>query len=202
MANLTWQQWAQKMAQRPGRVRAAMQAATTEVVNVTHAASKRLMTQLIYDIPEDRTGWSYGKKGKSGKAPRKTTVRFPNPTGAGTKTGQRKVSGKSGAEHWTPKHTGEAALGGKKKWTRTGNLRRSEQKQVVSPTVGRLWNDAGYALPRHNLGLSPGDPEAAPPPPSRQRNTKRIAPWRTRAVWRTAVTRRGIYRKHLLNALR
>lgn len=46
----------------------------------------------------------------------------------------------------------DARKNGKKKWRRTGNLRRSERAEVVDPYTVRVVNDAGYALPRHEAG--------------------------------------------------
>ena len=103
----------------------------------------------------------------------------------------------------------ERSSTGKKQWTRTGNLRRSEKKRVLTPYDGVLVNDAkakkggtGYAHARHNLGLSGADKHTIPPPPSRKRNTERIAPWRAEAIEDTDKQRRDIYRRHILAALR
>ena len=197
MPDITWQQWAAKMAQRPGKVRDAIRQATRENVDLAHAEAKALLNRLIYSIPEDTSSYSYGTKGGK-RGGRYVKVQ----TGEGLKTGRRKVFSHQGTLLFESKGTGEKALGGKKKWKRTGNLRNSEKKKVVSATEGRLFNDAGYALPRHNLGMSPGDPETIPPPPRKKRNTTRQAPWRSRAVNNTAAARLENYRRGLFDALR
>lgn len=89
-----------------------------------------------------------------------------------------------------------------KKWRRTGNLRRSEKRRIANQYEGRIWNDAGYAVPRHNLGLGAGDPRAVDPPPSTRRNSERIAPWRVDAINSTKRKRLMIYRRRLFDALR
>ena len=87
---------------------------------------------------------------------------------------------------------------GKKKWRRTGNLRRSEQWKLLSNTEGLVYNDAGYALPRHDLGLSQGDPEAYH---GSSRKSDRKAPFRLRAIAQTAAKRLQAYRDALWKAL-
>lgn len=83
---------------------------------------------------------------------------------------------------------------GRKKWRRTGNLRRSERYKVLSDTEGLVYNDAGYALPRQDLGLPPGHPEAYN---GSKRKSERIAPFRLRAIARTAQKRLRAYRDAL-----
>jgi len=86
-------------------------------------------------------------------------------------------------------------------WRRTGNLRRAESRRIVSEYEGHVYNDAGYALPRHNLGLSPGDARVIQPPPAKKRNTTRIAPWRADAIRQTRRKRQNICRRRLFRAL-
>lgn len=57
---------------------------------------------------------------------------------------------------------------GKKKWRRTGNLRRSEQATLVSPFEVVIKNTAAYALPRHEAGK----------PGARKINPLRESHWR------------------------
>lgn len=87
---------------------------------------------------------------------------------------------------------------GKKKWRRTGNLRRSEQWRVLSDTEGLVYNDAGYALPRHDLGLPAGHPEAYH---GSKRKSDRQAPFRLRAIANTAQKRLAAYRDALWKVL-
>lgn len=57
---------------------------------------------------------------------------------------------------------------GKKKWRRTGHLRRSEQVQVRGPVEVAIINNAAYAEPRHEAGK-----------PNRRRiNPIRVVHWR------------------------
>jgi hypothetical protein len=83
---------------------------------------------------------------------------------------------------------------GKKKWRRTGMLRRSEKSKVLAAYEGAVDNYASYALPRHNLGFGPGDDEAIDPKPLKRRNTTRHAPWRTQAIEATRKRRFDLYR--------
>ncbi len=57
---------------------------------------------------------------------------------------------------------------GKKKWRRTGHLRRSERAEVVDPYTVRVVNDAAYAEPRHEAGK----------PGRRNINPLRVSHWR------------------------
>ncbi|HEV8176114.1 MAG TPA: hypothetical protein VGP44_00355 [Gemmatimonadales bacterium] len=57
---------------------------------------------------------------------------------------------------------------GKKKWRRTGHLRRSERVEVRTPYVVALVNDAAYAEPRHEAGK----------PGRRHINPLRVSHWR------------------------
>lgn len=57
---------------------------------------------------------------------------------------------------------------GRKKWRRTGNLRRSEQMEVTSPYEVIVVNRAAYAVARHEAGK----------PGRRNINPLRISHWR------------------------
>ena len=61
---------------------------------------------------------------------------------------------------------------GKKKWRRTGHLRRSERAEVTDPYTVRVVNDAKYALPRHEAGK----------PGNRKINPLRESHWRDELV--------------------
>jgi len=87
------------------------------------------------------------------------------------------------------------------KWRRTGNLRRAERRRIANPFEGHIYNDADYALPRHNLGLEPSDSRVIPPPPAKKRKTTRIAPWRKQAIVDTDKQRLAAYRGELFDAL-
>jgi hypothetical protein len=185
MPEYSFAQYAQVLRNRAAELEPAMRAATQKCVDTMHAKSKQLLTELVYNKPEDRAGSSY----------RRTTQKVFDETGVRfiTKGGKRiKQTVKTGQ--------GDERAG-RKKWSRTGNLRNSEKSNMLSATEGTVYNDSGYALPRHNLGLSLGDPEAIPPYKTR-RNSTRQAPWRTRAIAETAGKRREIYRQHLLKVLR
>ncbi len=57
---------------------------------------------------------------------------------------------------------------GKKKWRRTGHLRRSEKFEVRGPYAVAIVNTASYAVPRHEAGK----------PGHRNINPARISHWR------------------------
>jgi hypothetical protein len=59
---------------------------------------------------------------------------------------------------------------GKKKWRRTGHLRRSERIEVRGPVEVSIVNDAVYGEPRHEAGK----------PNRRQINPLRVNHWRDR----------------------
>jgi hypothetical protein len=170
MAQYTdWRAWARKMEQRVEQLRPAFRAGTTEATDILHAEAKLRMNQDIYSKPEDVGSFSY-KREKAGGS-------FIT-----EQSGKRAVNAK-----------------GNKKWRRTGNLRRSETRKVLSDTEGMVENDAAYALPRHDLGLSPGNPRAIK---GSKRKSERIAPWRKDAEAATRKRRFEAYRKHLFSALK
>jgi hypothetical protein len=61
---------------------------------------------------------------------------------------------------------------GRKKWRRTGNLRRSEKFEIPDPYTVVLVNTAAYAVPRHEAGK----------PGRRKINPLRISHWRDELV--------------------
>jgi len=168
----TWGEFAKAMERRANEMPDAFREGTTNATNILHVEAKKLLRELVYDKPEDRTGWSYRKKDRGTPVERFTILK----------------SGKRGR-----------SKSGRKKWTRTGNLRRSEKKSVVSPVLGVVNNDANYALPRHDLGLPAGSPEAIK---GSRRKSERIAPWRTRAIANTDQARREAYRDAIWERLR
>jgi hypothetical protein len=46
----------------------------------------------------------------------------------------------------------KGSSGSKKAWTRTGHLRRSEKAEPTDAYTVRVYNEATYALPRHEMG--------------------------------------------------
>lgn len=191
METTDWTKMADKLQRLGGpHLRQAFRAGTKEATDILHAEAKQLLNKEIYSIPEDRTGSSYKRD--------KTSSDGYAKTGEGKRIRQRRKISDTEAS-LSGQETGTKA--GKKKWTRTGNLRRAEQRRVNSEIEGLVWNDVGYATARHNLGLSPGDPAIAPPPPSKKRNSWRIAPWRTKAITNTNLKRLEAYRKALFDAL-
>lgn len=181
-----WDDFAREMQRRANQLRPAFREGTTQATDILHAESKRLMNEEIYGKPEDTGGFSYRRrkgyvKGKAYKAKSGKRVK---PTMRGfvmKKSGGRARSGK-----------------GRKKWTRTGNLRGSERRRIVSDFEGIVENDANYALPRHDLGLSAGHPESIR---GSKRKSDRVAPWRRRAIKNTVEQRRQAYRYALWRAL-
>lgn len=61
---------------------------------------------------------------------------------------------------------------GRKKWRRTGNLRRSEKMELRSPYEVVVINTAAYAVPRHEAGK----------PGRRKINPLRVSHWRDELV--------------------
>lgn len=189
MNTTNWQQMADKLKALGGnRLRVAMREGTREATDLLHAQSKLLLNQEIYSIPEDRAGFNYKKDKEGGFALNKSGHRRKQ---------RRKLSDREASLRGVDEGTST----GRKKWTRTGNLRRSEKRKLTNDFQGEVLNDAGYATARHNLGLSPGDPEIAPPPPKRKRNSTRIAPFRVRAINQTQTQRLEAYRRALFEAL-
>lgn len=74
-------------------------------------------------------------------------------------------------------------------WKRTGNLRRSEHKRVATAYLGIIYNDAGYAEPRHEAG-KPG-----------RRKTRYPAHWQDVAAVKARPQVRKIYRDALRRAV-
>jgi len=184
MANYTdWRTWAAEMAARPEQMKESFREGTTKATAILHAASKDAMARRIYDIPEDRTGFSYRRT-------KETDDNGIRGYQVNAKTGKRKK--------YTTKVSDDRRAG-KKKWTRTGNLRRSETKKVVSATQGLVENTANYALPRHDLGLDKGHPLAIK---GSTRKTTRIAAWRTLAIRETQQARFDAYREAIMRVLR
>lgn len=163
------------MTRRADRMRPAFREATRQATAMLHAESKRQMNVEIYGKAEDTGGFSYRRT--KGYMKDKPTMR-----GFVMKKGGGRARSKTG----------------KKKWTRTGNLRRSERARVVSDFEGVVENDANYALPRHDLGLPAGSPEAIR---GSKRKSGRVAPWRRQAIAKTKDQRRQAYRNILGQAL-
>jgi hypothetical protein len=180
MADYTdWRTWAAEMSRRPEEMREAFREGTENATAILHAAAKDIMARRIYDIPEDRTGFSYRRTKET--------------DGNGIRGFQ--VSDKTGKRKKYTKKQADGTRAGRKKWTRTGNLRRSETKKVLSATQGLVENTANYALPRHDLGLDKGHPLAVK---GSSRKSTRLAPWRTLAVKETYQTRFDAYRAAIL----
>jgi len=159
----------QLMQERGLQVRVAMEAALKEHTSRVYSRCKELLNSEIYSIPEDIAQYSIG----TGRRVRRTIkVR--------TKAGTLKVKG------------------GKKKWRRTGNLRNSERMRIYG-LIAEIRNDAAYALPRHDLGLPAGHPDAIE---GSKRKSWRIAPWRKRAVREEEPNRLPRFREAVLDVLR
>jgi hypothetical protein len=164
-----------RMERRVRTLQPAVKRATTEATRTVYAESRKQMNELIYDKPVPtveevaRENATIAIQGKKAQAVLGTFIT--------TKTGKVVCIpiGKKQAK--------------KKAWRRTGNLRRSEKMQIVSPAEGIISNDAGYAKHRHDMG-KPG-----------KRKTRYPAPWRANAVRTCRAKVRLIYRKHVLNAL-
>lgn len=182
-----WERFVGKMMEHRREIRSAMRDAVREATNVTHARSKELLNELVYSKPEDRTGYSYRTSKKSGKRTKYTHIL--DDTGGDAKLKRRDL---------TKLAAGDKVAGGKKKWTRTGNLRRSETRSYPSEFQGMIANDAEYALPRHDLGLPAGDPRAIH---GSKRRSGRIAPWRVLAVMDTAEQRHAIFQTAIRKAM-
>lgn len=187
MATMSFEQYARLMQQRADSMRKDMADATRKATDLVHAESKRIMNVDIYSKPEDRTGMSWKDRAAG--------VGYTHTTDLAGKVRRRKVEhiGKQlvafGIED------GETVVGGKKKWTRTGALRNSEKSKMIDTYTGEVFNDVGYALPRHNLGYGPASPEAIDPKPKKSKNTTRQAPFRTEAIAATAQRRFEVYRE-------
>ena len=160
----------------PGK---SFEEAVKKSTEVLYARSKELMNSEIYAIPEGRVtkGKPPRRGGREAIAWAATTPSRPGLIG-------RDILQSTEGDKTTWR-------GGDKKWRRTGLLRRSEKMRPLiqgwpNPT-GVVWNDArrsggfGYALARHNLGLTGGD-LIIPPAPTKRRDTERIAPWRAQAI--------------------
>ena len=176
MAELTFADFAKKMQALGPALPAAMREGTKKATEILHARSKQIMNERIYSIPEDRAQRSFNKQGVL-KSQKLSTGEVGLRTGAGMGTGER---------------------AGNKKWRRTGKLRNSETQKLLSNTEGLVQNDAGYALPRHDLGLPAGSPEAIN---GSKRKSTRIAPFRKRAIHETAQARLKAYHDALWRPL-
>lgn len=183
MAKYTdWKDWARDMRVRSNELRPAFRRATAKATDILHAQAKQNMNEWIYSIPEERRGFQY-----------KRTKEIDEETGlrgySMTKDGYRKIMMRKTEDGKLVRKEG------KKMWTRTGNLRRSERKKQVSDFQGLVHNDANYAVFRHDLGYPEGHPLAIV---GSKRLTKREAPFRKRAIEQTQDKRLEVYRKELV----
>lgn len=163
--------WERRAAAMPEALHYCIRAHTAEV----YAASKRHLQHDIYDKAPDTRSWSY-KKGKRHVATAAEAAR----------------SAKQGMYNWRTEGRGKA------KWQRTGDLAKAEH-WFMEAGVGIILNSMAYALPRHDLGLSPGDPRAVF---GSSRNSTRIAPWRKDAVAEVADRKDEIYSRIIGEALK
>jgi hypothetical protein len=81
---------------------------------------------------------------------------------------------------------------GKKRWRRTGQLRRSERAEVVDPYTVRVYNTAAYAQPRHEAGK----------PGARAINPARESHWRDELLEKFAPVVADLHRETVLAILR
>lgn len=80
---------------------------------------------------------------------------------------------------------------GRPLWRRTGKLRRSERRKIVTPYLGVVTNSASYAKARHEMGK-----------PTAKLKTDRRCHWRDSAIRITRPRVRRIYRDALASAVR
>lgn len=199
----TYTSWAQLQEAFLGRAHAmdaAIQVAVEGHAKAVYEKSKELMQTEIYDVPVD----TYES---SRTDVRHTYAKLPGELQRGQgRRGQLRSPG-AGGNRWTASRG--YAIGAKKrgmyfqegrgrpKWQRTGNLLASESLWI-GKHIAHITNAAGYALPRHDLGLPEGSPEAFV---GSSRKSTRIAPWRRRAVNWFEPQRLAWYRRYVWDAL-
>lgn len=167
----TFYDFAKEMRRRAEDLRPAFREGTREATDILHVEAKKQLNETIYSIPETTGGFSFKKTGR----------------GTADEAFKLKKSGKRARSST-----------GRKKWTRTGNLRRSETRGMANDYEGFVQNDASYARPRHDLGLPAGHPDAIR---GSRRKSTRIAPWRVRAIRNTEEARRQAFRNAFWNVL-
>lgn len=160
-----------------------MAQATREGTRIVYAESRKNLKEMIYDQPVPTLGDIAREEG---------IISFERTKGkgkieiAGRK--RKKAKAKLGRYITIDGKTFVVPLSKKderkKAWKRTGNLRRSERMRIVSPYLGLITNDAGYAEARH------------------YKRSRFPAPWRTQAI----VTKRALvmrtYRAAIIRAMR
>ena len=192
--------------QRAEAVRPAMEQAVTEHTATVFQYSEANLNRLIYGrpIPQRSYSWRYKVRRTRGDGTTFTTKTFHPRKGApadvilGKEKWTQTEKGAERARERGQQH-GRQAGRGRGEWTRTNNLRRAETMRVeLERLTGIIQNTAPYALPRHDLGLPTGDPEAFY---GSRRRSDRVAPWRKRAVAEFEPQRLEHYSRALRRAL-
>lgn len=200
----SFDQLAAEFAKRGAAARGALNEATKEHTDAIYAASKARMNAEIYGNPAASRGFSWQHQvlrtsAKTGKRYKAWTFK---PRAGETVIGKRKWQATEQSAERTRKGGGQhgrEAGKGRAQWVQTGNLRASERARMVGDE-GHITNTASYAVPRHELGLSAGDPRSLTGRGSKRHST-RIAPWRSEAVADEEPKRLERYRKRLWAAL-
>lgn len=172
--------WERRAEQLAGHMRQA----TTEATRTVYAESRRNIKELIYDRPVPTLGDVAREEG---------IIAFKRTKGKGTVeiAGRKRKKGEAvpgrfikikGRTFVIPLSSKEAK---KPAWPRTGNLRRSERMKILSPYVGVIYNDAGYAEARHD-----------------KKKTRFPAPWRRRAIETSRARVMKTYRAAVIRAMR
>lgn len=192
------------MNARAAEVRGALRQATKEQTEALWLESKQQMESLIYANPPDTTSysWRYQVRRTSKKTGREYTTKTFKPLYNDEVLGREKwTASERHAERARKSGTqdGRQAGRGRAKWRQTGRLKGAE-RSFLRGDVGYVTNATNYAIPRHELGLRPGDPDSYTGRGSRRRST-RIAPWRSRAIRAQEPFRMERYRKALWAAL-
>jgi hypothetical protein len=225
----TYTSWAQLERTLKAKVREmgpVVQAAVKDHAAILYAKSKELMEKDIYATPPDQTTSSY-KKVKTvalagagnTKYKGETWAAWANKRGpisalrAGKikmgwdKTGnptatlyvlhsatakEAAANVKRGNQHFRTEGKGKA------KWIQTGNLKASETWRIGKHEAF-IENAANYAMYRHDLGLAAGNALAYE---GSKRKTKRIAPWRKRAIAWFEPQRADHYRQRVWDVLK
>jgi hypothetical protein len=161
----------------------AMERAVEQHTQIVYNRSIENMRELIYGTPPDTRGysWRYRVRRTTGGKTRTLWTFKPRKSDEVVRKqkwqasdAEAELARKQGTQH------GRESGRGRAEWVQTGNLRRSERMTVeYARLTGVIVNKAPYALPRHDLGLSSGDADAYY---GSKRKSRRIAPWRKRAV--------------------
>ena len=187
MANVkSWAELSDTFKKRAQDMEPAVQRAVASHAEKVFEKSQALLQSEIYDDPIDNYGYSLRDfSHKSGLLPKSARRAW---TGDPAQAGNVFAHSHARENRWTASkayaerkqrggsHYREGE--GRPKWERTGLLGASETMRI-GRMVAYIENAAGYALHRHDLGLAPGNTEAFV---GSTRKSRRIAPWRKRAM--------------------